>query len=1532
MAASARLKSSDTGDEILKHKLFFGGNRTFDDEELKAALNEYGPVVDYIRHHERNCGYVTFYDSGVAQSLVGEVLVMEDDAEVELKFYKPQDNMRESDIEDIKKARAKYAKASVGVPKVIAKKVVSGVAGMKVPAAPKASVWNTPLIKQVPSGPSALSNAGAFPPLGSAAPTVAEANRVAPKKVQGSVVVPEKAPKAKKAVQPPQPALPLPIAKPVSLAPISAPAPSGLVGGTKVEVTVREDDVPKLVLTNSKFSISLLVCNGTNTSKQLENVVIDAPKFKNLISLESPLGNSDKFGQKGSSSSSSSSSSAAATLIGPQQSLPVHFSIASPSQPSAIIINFTFKLANSKSVRHKLLLTAVDDLPSVPSIAHSHYRPDHIQRRTIPYPSQFLDIRPIEHVPRFENEKAPYPLTPALIQRLEVAKMEPLTSPVWNDRANYKKRMHDLLWMEEMEQLRLLRAFDLPRTLMSEYGVSAPTNGPPSGPNAPIFYNQQIRDPLLSIDVPSLSERRPSIAPGDTLYAWVEGSKDVEYQGYIQSIRFGKAIVSFDPSFHKNVWAPHIFFTVRFSISRHAFLVEHMAIDDVDLDVIWPTNTPVPAALLQRSPLYQGLPTSSPAISYANAASSSASANSSVPPAAPTIPKIEVSKSSLSDPKIGENEMQIKAVNLGLNRLSDGAKNFPFLIFGPFGTGKTNTLVELIYQTFHTHPKAKLLVCALSNSAADLLATKLSRINAIGRSPMNLFRLYASTRAAEQHSSELQPYTYIDQNTGKFAIPPNIRQYRIVICTCANAAALKATISGHAIIPGEQVNVVDSSSSQENSSKSSTKQNSQNSQKNSQKSSKSSKTTTSSQSSASQMSKSKSQEEPIIGQDHFTHIFIDEAAQVMEADALIPLSLANRATSVVMAGDPKQLQYKSQSDAPALATLSLPIMERLLFLPEYSQIASAGAGNKSASGSAGVGVGQKPQQPNWVSLSDNYRSHPALLEFASNQFYHGGLRSKVDVASLGAKLGGWDLLKNPDFPMAYVPVEGVEQVEDDSPSFLNEHEARTIALLIQSLLSNFPELQPEEIGVITPFFKQTNRIRAMLRAVKLGGVTVSSIMNLQGREFKAIFVSTVRTSLKYLHADTVQGIGFIQNPSALNTVVTRSRALLVVVGDPYTVCQDPHWLAYIEACHENDTIIGSMLTPERIAERTLRDEESFKANPFLTSASDYRIDLQQLILSPNTTTIPSEEYHPSHALANAPGPSSSLPAPISPPNASHDLSLHPIPNAQSLFYPSAPSSSIDALGEASRGDAGSYLPFASDHLPPHVDPYSTTLSTLGNPILATATPPPHLHQNSAPLASESTSAVASSSLHRDAMEYQPSQRANGAAAGNASTQLGNSIGPSNSAGFQVILEMDGSPFLLTTPNFPAPQVAVANAENNTMEVQIATVGLQPHLELIPASGLCIVDPNLKSGTKQVSPASQVPTKAIIVSLAPIPPSHDTILWSNNAAQPQQIYVAIPVFAQHFECTRTPGWLKITLFRTSNITPPIASEAFSRISQ
>ncbi|KAG8911964.1 hypothetical protein FRC01_005376, partial [Tulasnella sp. 417] len=97
------------------------------------------------------------------------------------------------------------------------------------------------------------------------------------------------------------------------------------------------------------------------------------------------------------------------------------------------------------------------------------------------------------------------------------------------------------------------------------------------------------------------------------------------------------------------------------------------------------------------------------------------------------------------------------------------------------GTGKTVTIVEAIRQILAHNPRAKILACAPSNNAADIIADRLRE----SLSAAQLFRLNAPSRVKTLlRSLESCSLRYDD---GSFRIPPpqTIMQYRVVVSTCA---------------------------------------------------------------------------------------------------------------------------------------------------------------------------------------------------------------------------------------------------------------------------------------------------------------------------------------------------------------------------------------------------------------------------------------------------------------------------------------------------------------------------------------------------------------------------------------------------------------------------------------------------------------------------------------------------------------------------------------------------------------------------
>jgi helicase MOV-10 len=102
------------------------------------------------------------------------------------------------------------------------------------------------------------------------------------------------------------------------------------------------------------------------------------------------------------------------------------------------------------------------------------------------------------------------------------------------------------------------------------------------------------------------------------------------------------------------------------------------------------------------------------------------------------------------------------------------------------GTGKTVTMVEAIRQVLSADPRARILACAPSNSAADLIA---SRLTALGTDV--LFRFYAPSRDKEQVDLELREYTHARPD-GHFSVPPLSRmtRFRVVVTTCVSASVV----------------------------------------------------------------------------------------------------------------------------------------------------------------------------------------------------------------------------------------------------------------------------------------------------------------------------------------------------------------------------------------------------------------------------------------------------------------------------------------------------------------------------------------------------------------------------------------------------------------------------------------------------------------------------------------------------------------------------------------------------------------------
>ena len=129
---------------------------------------------------------------------------------------------------------------------------------------------------------------------------------------------------------------------------------------------------------------------------------------------------------------------------------------------------------------------------------------------------------------------------------------------------------------------------------------------------------------------------------------------------------------------------------------------------------------------------------------------------------------------------VGSNPQQWHAVS----SIVEGSYiPYPFVVFGPPGTGKTTTLVEAILQFVKNKPFMKVLVCAPTNTAADVLCKRLTQMKT-----SEMLRLMAYSRNPRDVDPKVVPYT--NQEQGHFVMPPiaKMKEKRVVVATLATAS------------------------------------------------------------------------------------------------------------------------------------------------------------------------------------------------------------------------------------------------------------------------------------------------------------------------------------------------------------------------------------------------------------------------------------------------------------------------------------------------------------------------------------------------------------------------------------------------------------------------------------------------------------------------------------------------------------------------------------------------------------------------
>ena len=466
------------------------------------------------------------------------------------------------------------------------------------------------------------------------------------------------------------------------------------------------------------------------------------------------------------------------------------------------------------------------------------------------------------------------------------------------------------------------------------------------------------------------------------------------------------------------------------------------------------------------------------------------------------------------------NESQKNAIE---NALS--CENF-FLIHGPFGTGKTRTLVELISQ--ETRQNHKVLATAESNAAVDNILERLME-----NKKLNLTRLGHPQRVSKHNITQTLAYKVENHKLNKkinkihkkidnliekrkvYTKPtPQYRRgfgdYDILYNASKGKggrgiSAEKMKSMAQWIEYNQQIDELhDDIKRIEN--------------KMIRDIIETSDVILSTNSSAALES---------ISRTKFDVAIIDEASQATIPSVLIPIAKAHR---FILAGDHKQLPPTIIRDKAQ--KLEKTLFEELIKIyPFKSQL-----------------------------LDVQYRMNSLLMKFPNAEFYNNNLKSDSSVDDITIN----DILTTTEKedPMLFVDTSSVDEDGErhlkDSKSIINEIEAEIAIKLANDYLK--VGLTEDDIGIISPYADQVKIIQEKTP------VEVKTVDGFQGREKEIIIISTVRSNEN-------GNIGFLRDLRRLNVAITRAKRKLIIIGNINTLKTNPTYARLIEFARENNVLI-----------------------------------------------------------------------------------------------------------------------------------------------------------------------------------------------------------------------------------------------------------------------------------------------------------------------------------------------------------------------
>ena len=430
------------------------------------------------------------------------------------------------------------------------------------------------------------------------------------------------------------------------------------------------------------------------------------------------------------------------------------------------------------------------------------------------------------------------------------------------------------------------------------------------------------------------------------------------------------------------------------------------------------------------------------------------------------------------------------------------------IVHGPPGTGKTTTLVEAIYETLRR--ENQVLVCAQSNMAVDWISEKL-----VDRG-VNVLRIGNPTRVNDKMLSftyERRFESHPDY-TELWAIRKAIRDLRShrkrgdekyhqkLERLKERATELEIRINTQLFGEARVIasTLVGSSSH-------------------------------------------------LLEGQKFGTLFIDEAAQALEAACWIPI---RRVSRVIFAGDHCQLPPTIKSFAALKAGLGKTLMERI--------------------------VENKPETVTLLKMQ--YRMNEEIMRFSSDWFYGNQVESApevkyrsildLDIPMTWIDTSEFDEPDNPDNPDNSKQPLFREQFVGESFGRINKAEAELTLLALENYFQKIGKQrildERLDVGVISPYRAQVQYLRRLFKKREFFKpyrhlISVNTVDGFQGQERDIILISLVRSNEE-------GQIGFLRDLRRMNVAITRARMKVIILGDASTLTRHPFYKKlydYIEA-------------------------------------------------------------------------------------------------------------------------------------------------------------------------------------------------------------------------------------------------------------------------------------------------------------------------------------------------------------------------------